>query len=82
MAGDSRLYIDVLYDHDDRPLGYAVVCYDGEFKVGPNPITKRAAEYVLRIFHVLAINTHSPQPRGANGQIQDTKLRKWLMNQI
>lgn len=63
--------------------GYSVINKKG-LRVGPNPVSKRGAELILRILEVLGLDYRYPQPATArqhNSEIvRDAALLDWLHN--
>jgi hypothetical protein len=67
--------------------GYAVLTEDGRFKVGPNPLKKRAAEYALKVIERLGLDLRFPQPMTAAKQNslatgRCPRLARWTMGQV
>ena len=69
--------------------GYAVLVGNGSHKIGPNPLPRRAAECVLRIFQRLDLDWSLPQKPDSgkfNAAIINPdrcpKLINWLQNRI
>lgn len=76
MTRKSKLYVG------EVPGGFAVLVEPGKYKVGPNPLTMRAAECVQRVFEVIDIDCSAPQrPTSAHHNELAvggcSKLKKW-----
>ncbi len=64
---------------------YAVYTEDLRFKLGPNPLRKRAAQCVLKVIERMGVNFDYPQSKTAAHQNEVAiggcnKLKHWLMN--
>jgi len=74
-------------DYNSRGrLRYAVENLSTGKRAGPNPVSKRGAEIVLRVLQSLPLDwTYPITPEvGARNQeaTRDPKLRRWLMNHL